>query len=152
MIIVTFFSCLEIEEASNIPEIEFLRYEVLDNIDLLGNQQYEVLLFFSFIDGDGDIGYDRADTTNQKENFFYTLFVKENNEFIDYTIEDTIDYIIPYIEPQKSVRVVKGEIKASFELKKAIFPYDTVKFDVYITDRAKNESNIETTSEIILTE
>jgi hypothetical protein len=143
-------SCLDIDEASVIPEINFEWYKVIDNLDLLGNQQYQVELVFSFVDGDGNIGYDVYDTTNSKENFFYTLFIKEENEYSEYELDDTISYIIPYIEPQKSVRVVKGEINVEFEFKKELFPYDTIRFDVYIKDRSNNESNVESTPDIPL--
>lgn len=145
-------SCLEIEEASEIPEIGYERHIVYENKDKLGNAQYELHLVFEFVDGDGDIGNIPGDTIEDNRNFYYSLFVKEDGEFIDYEIEDTINYIIPYIEPQKSVRVVKGEIEVIFELKKVTFTYDTLMFDVYIRDRAGNESNTESTPEIILSE
>ncbi len=60
-------------------------------------------------------------------------------------------YRIPYMERLGQNKILKGTISVTF----LYFFYnatDTIRYDFYLTDRALNESNTESTSEIIISE
>ncbi|NJK95940.1 MAG: hypothetical protein HC905_14410 [Bacteroidales bacterium] len=64
----SFSGCKEPESYSEIPYIEFESYRVFDTVISGLFNQRKVEIRFSFVDGDGDIGYrqDIADTTKKK--------------------------------------------------------------------------------------
>ena len=65
-------------------------------------------------------------------------------------IKIPLNYRIPYMEPEGQDPSLKGEIKVEFLY--ILFKYDTLLYDFYITDRAENESNVESTPVMILPE
>jgi len=144
-------SCRKIESFPPEPSIAYERFDVSDSTDLLGNHKLIGSLWFSFIDGDGDLG--SADTTEAsgKYNLFFTMYEKTEGEFIvvgEDKIGEPIRFIIPYMERTGQNKTLKGEINVKFEYFFDIF--DTIRYDFYIIDRAGNESNLETTPELIL--
>ena len=58
-------------------------------------------------------------------------------------------YRIPYLTRQGQNKILKGTISVTF-LYLFYEPSDTIKYDFYIKDRAENESNVASTSEIII--
>ena len=60
-------------------------------------------------------------------------------------------YRIPYMERLGQNKILKGTISVTF-LYQDYSPADTIKYDFYIKDRALNESNMESTSEIIISD
>ena len=67
-----FFACKKREEFSEIPYLEFTKYEIKDSVDALGNITKLCELHLFFTDGDGDIGLFEEDTIAP---FDYNLFV-----------------------------------------------------------------------------
>jgi len=153
---VLFFSCRKIESYPEIPFIEFKSFTLQDTVDLLGNPGKVGELVFSFVDGDGDIGFDSTATdTTSIYDLFFTLYEKLDGEFLkvdEDDLETPLNYRIPFIEMEGQNKTLKGEIQVDFfYIKIFLIKYDTIKYEFYIIDRALHKSNVETTPEIPLT-
>jgi len=150
-------SCQKVESISEIPHIEFKSFELRDTIDILGNPGKIGELIFKFEDGDGDIGLEQPDSIssdNTSYNLFFTLYEKIEGQFqkVDEDdLETPLNYRIPYIENIGQNKTLKGEVKVEFYYY-LLMLYDTIKYEFYIVDRALNESNVETTTEIAFTD
>ena len=150
---VALFSCRKIEQMPAIPHIEFTSFAVFDTIDILGNTAKGGRLKFYFEDGDGDLGLktpseDQPDTTN----LFFTLYRKTGGIMVPSSDNDPLkpsSYRIPYMERLGQNKILKGTISVTF-LYLFYSSADTIRYDFYIQDRALNESNIASTSEIII--
>jgi hypothetical protein len=129
-------ACTKIEQLPAVPSIEFTSFQ------------------FTFEDGDGDIGLKapseiQTDTTN----LFFSLFRKTDGIMTPAPDNDPLkpsSYRIPYLEREGQNKILKGTISVTF-MYLLYSESDTIKYDFYITDRAGNESNTASTSEIILT-
>jgi hypothetical protein len=149
-------SCLKIEKLPAIPHIEFTSFTVFDTLDILGNKSKAGKLNFYFEDGDGDLGLE-APTENQTDttNLFLTLYRKTGGTMVPAPALDPLlpysSYRIPYMEVLGQNKILKGNIVISF-LYQFYSVGDTIKYDFYITDRNSNESNVASTSEIIISE
>jgi hypothetical protein len=142
-------SCKKIEVQSPIPSIKFKTFEVFDTTDILNNKTKGGRLKFSFEDGDGDLGLQSEDTTN---NLFVTLFRRVNGDLIEATHGDQLypsPFRIPYMERQGVNKMLKGTISVTF-LYSFYTGSDTIKYDFHIVDRSDNESNTASTNDIIL--
>lgn len=144
-----FTACEPFEKVSEIPSITFKEFELYE-IDTLSNTIQVGKLTFSFIDGDADIGVnpDYA-SSNDSINFFLIPFEKFEGQYIQVP-DDTLEYQIRYNEKLDRVgqnKTIKGEISLLiyYFIKP---PYDTIRYDFFIYDRARHQSNIESTSDI----
>lgn len=128
------------EEA--IPKIDFVDIRVFGDT---------AKLTFSFIDCDGDFGLSQADTV---EPYAYNVFV----EYFAFTdtgfrkiepLNPPFYYRVPVLEASSNSDVLEGEIDIN------IIPYylpgfsDTMRYEVYILDKALNKSNVITTPSLI---
>jgi hypothetical protein len=156
LIILAAGSCKKIVQLPPEPRIEFTSFAVLDTVDILGNKGKAGRLKFYFEDGDGNVGLDEpsgnpaADSTN----LFFTLYRKNNGEMITVSDNDPLKpsaYRIPFLERLGQNKILKGTISVTF-LYLSYNPADTIMYDFYLIDRDLNESNLESTSEIILSE
>ena len=146
-------SCRKIEQLSPIPHIEYTNFAVFDTTDILGNKSKAGRLLFQFEDGDGDLGLN-APSGNQTDstNLFFALFRKEGGKMLPAPDNDPLDpsdYRIPYMDRVGQNKILKGTISVTF-LYLFYHPTDTIRYDFYIEDRALNESNVVSTSEIVL--
>ena len=142
-----FLKCEKIETYSEIPEIKYTGFEVNQ-----GDGEYIMvngILSFSFIDGDGDIGFgENKDTsTTQQYDIFIIEYFLQNDTFRYY---DTINYWMPYFEEGIYRESIKGDI--DILLPRTILSPDTVRYEFYILDRANHLSNKEITPDIIYSE
>ena len=142
MITAGMWQCVDAPNFSDTPEIAFLSMSK-DTIDQGVFQEDSLTVFFSFQDGDGDLGLD-----NQ---------ASENNVFFIDTRTDVIDntFRIPFIPSEGSSNGIEGIVKIALFSNCCIFPeggpdpcqpsatypYDEVQYRIYITDRAGNKSN-----------
>jgi hypothetical protein len=146
-------SCHKIEHISPIPSISFTSFTIFDTTDILGNQSKGGKLSFFFEDGDGDIGLNpptgyQSDSTN----LFLTLYRKIDGIMVPAETNDPLypsSYRIPYMVRLGQNKILRGTISVTF-LYLFYSPTDTIQYDFYIKDRALNESNVATTSEIII--
>jgi len=149
-------SCRKTQTYSEIPEIKYMSFFLRDTTDLLGNPGLVGKLVFSFVDGDGDIGLKQPPDSIEPgdpeySNLFFTMFDVQNGilvEIGDDELEFPLYYRIPYFEPQRMDQSLIGEVEVEFTY--LLFEFDTIKYDFYITDRAGNISNTESTPIFIL--
>jgi hypothetical protein len=167
-IAIAVFSCVEFEEVSPIPEINYLSFDVVDGYDTLLDQPTKIAqLEFDFIDGDADIGVERyiADDESLPDSVRYTVFIdlydKVDGEYnkrilLNSTLDTATLHVIVYRD-QKLERVgqnktVKGKMTINTQLTAASFLRDTFRLEFFIRDRALNKSNIETTDDYLITD
>jgi len=142
-------SCEPFEKVSEIPEIGFKSFDLFE-IDTLGSRIKAGELVFSFIDGDADIGLFSGSSTEDTLNFFLIPYEKLDAGYEPIEDADTLKYGIRNDEKLTRVgqnKTIKGEIKLQIYYFLTP-PYDTIRYDFYIIDRAGNKSNIESTTDI----
>jgi hypothetical protein len=158
LIIISFLildSCQKVEQLSAVPHIEYTSFSIFDTTDILGNKSKGGRLKFHFEDGDGDLGLNAPTATGDQTdstNLFFTLFRKEGGVMVPAPDNDPLKpsaYRIPYMERLGQNKIMKGTISVTF-LYLFYYPGDTIRYDFYIKDRALNESNVASTSEIVL--
>ncbi|MBK6443953.1 MAG: hypothetical protein IPG90_09620 [Bacteroidetes bacterium] len=148
------FACKKPDEYPVIPAIEYKSaYTTKDN------QGFDQLFYvtISFTDGDGDIGYKSREsgendpifddpTSQYYNNFIVKMFIKQNGVWN--TIDTPVSSRIPYLTPDGKNKALKGDILRELNLP---FPLlnDTMKYDIFIYDRALHQSNTITTPEFI---
>ena len=154
LIVLAVYSCTKIESFPPEPEIEYQSFDLRDTV-ILSNPAKVGDLVVSFVDGDGDIGWEEPDTIPPDDstayNLFFTLFEKLDGDFIEVdtpAIAAPIRYIIPFIEREGQNKTMKGTIKVRFQY--LFFNFDTIRYDFYMVDRSFNQSNVESTPEIVL--
>ena len=143
-------SCKKIETLAPEPEIEFISFDYKDTIDILGNKILEGTLKFSFVDGDGDIGFG-IDSTSKKTVFLKKYKIKNNSPELIEQNEDLSGYKIPEFSTSGNRKFLKGEIVVNNLDELPPFNIeDTLMYDFYIIDRAGHISNTEKTGYLIL--
>ncbi len=145
--------CVKEQQYPVQPHIEFGGFATAKDItgkDSLG------AITVSYTDGDGDIGLTESDTVEPYKYNFYLKFMQYVNKQlvevkpVDSTV--TFNARIPILTPTGRNKNIKGNITMTLELyfARQILLSDTIAFEIYIKDRALNESNkIETPMFII---
>ncbi|RYD75239.1 MAG: hypothetical protein EOP53_16820 [Sphingobacteriales bacterium] len=141
------------------PKIAFKSHELLNN-----NGNYTLRLYLDFTDGDGDIGLSEedslapfADSGSYYFNIIAKYYEKINGEFTQLTVNypfptgDTIHYNgrLPVLTPKGKQKAIKGEIQYDIAMGGGPKNSNTIKFKIYIYDRALHKSNEIETPEIL---
>jgi hypothetical protein len=155
-IVISFLgSCKKIEQLSAVPHIDFVNFTIFDTTDILGNISKGGRLRFHFEDGDGDVGLNSPGSSQpDSTNLFVTLYRIKGGARIPAPQNDPIfpsSYRIPYMERLGRDKILKGTISVTF-LYLFYSAADTVSYDFYITDRALNQSNVASTTDIVLSQ
>jgi len=152
-VILLFSSCMKQESYSDIPEIEYLGYY---NVFDTGQYAKQGVLTIGFKDGNGDIGLAVGDTNfpfNKEGDYYYNFvigyFEKQQGVFVKVDLNPSFSARIPILNAEEPGRAIKGFITDTLILNPKPV-YDTIRFDVFIYDRALNKSNVVTTPEIIV--
>lgn len=138
-----FSSCLKKQTASPVPAIEFKSF--IANKDTAE-------LYINFIDGDGDIGLTQNDTVAPNNyNCFITYIEKQMGVWVKRELPIDFNYRIPIVNTSNKKKTIKGEIKIAIKpfYYDPFSQFDTIKYELYIVDRALNKSNVISTREII---
>ena len=136
--------CKKTDEFSDIPSIGFKTLTVQKSPGSAFDSIAKLVV--TFTDGDGDIGTIQYDGV--PDNFIIHLFQKTNGIWI----ANSANYSghLPYLTPTGNNKALKGEIAHSIFL-----PFaqnnGTLRYEIYIFDRALNKSNTVTTPEIVVT-
>ena len=145
--------CVHREHYSEVPHIEFVRLEKLDDGTGRDNQANLVI---AFQDGDGDIGLSISDTTGPFApdsayyyNFFIDFIEKQHGEWVVVETTGTHNARVPYLS-EAVPESIEGELTILTDINNLSSPYDTIKLRCHIVDRALHESNIIETPEIIV--
>ena len=120
----------------------------------LGNNSDSVRFVLNYKDGDGDIGLAQSDTFapfNSKSYFYSNLYIEylelQHGQFVPvyntFLNIDTIkfSYRIPVLNDSKRAQPIQGDITVGLRLDYPTI-YKTIKFRIYLFDRALHESNI----------
>ncbi|HLP73094.1 MAG TPA: hypothetical protein VK155_09345 [Bacteroidales bacterium] len=146
-------SCKKLQTLPPEPRIEYRSFQVFDTIDILGNDAKGGKLTFYFEDGDGDVGMNPPTSElEDTSNLILTLYRKTGGVMTPAPANDPLmpsSYRIPYMEKTGQNKILKGTIDVTF-LYLFYKSTDTIMYEFYIKDRALNESNTASTSEIIL--
>jgi hypothetical protein len=145
-------SCLEKVDYPDEPVIEFIGFYQADWVnpaDSVG------VIKISFTDGNGDLGLDPADTFGIKavdSAYYYNLFIDhyemQNGEFVLTTPATPNHVRFPTLSDNEG-----DPLEGDMDIGVFADPtnsFDTVKWEVYIVDRAYNRSNVISTEEVIL--
>jgi hypothetical protein len=127
-----FTGCLKKETYPETPEISLKSFET---------SQDSAVITLSFTDGDGDIGYPKADTSNR--DFFIKYFERQNGKFVERILAIPFTYKIPELTKPSENKPLIGDITV-FVTPYYYDPfsdYDTIRYEIYIRDRAMHESN-----------
>lgn len=137
-LVITAISCINPPEYSEIPEISAA---TVDRTEATPGED-SIVVEFKFQDGDGDLGNKERDSTI-------------NAYLVDARTGFPYNYQIPYISERGNNRAISGTIwitvdPFTFNCRPNRPDKDTLAYEIYIVDRAGNESNRLTTPPIIL--
>jgi len=146
-------SCMKKETFPDVPEIEFAGWtSVFDT----GQFAIRGILAITFKDGNGDIGLNPADTFppfNKQGDYYYnyviTYYEKQLGAYVKIDLDPPFSARIPVLTPDDPNRAIKGFIADTLAMNPHPL-FDTIRFELYIYDRALHQSNVVTTPDIIL--
>lgn len=151
-IIIASTSCNDLETYSDIPEVEFLQVYLADVTDSLGNKVKQQDILIKVIDGNGDLGlnrdeqYIKVDSSSEAKPDTCNLFVKTMKKTAEGSYE-TIEkmpeasYRIPYKQPIGQNKYLRAEITIYITTAQNFIDFDTIRYEIYVRDRARNMSN-----------
>ena len=128
------FACKKSEQFSDIPYLEFRRYQIKDSVDALGNLAKICELHLYFVDGDGDIGLFDEDTIPP-----FDYFEMQNDSLSQIDVSPPFHIRIPNLTPSGQNKSLKVNVK--YDVNITYRNSDTIKFDLKLFDRALNESD-----------
>lgn len=131
-------TCVNPPEYSEVPAI----FDAKVDRTLAKPGTDSIIVAFTFQDGDGDLGNDERDSTI-------------NAYLIDARTGFPYNYQIPYINQRGNNKAISGTIwitidPFTFSCRPNRPDFDTLAYEIYIIDRAGNESNRLITPSIIL--
>ncbi len=154
------WGCRKYDTYPVIPHIDLYGFEKLPP-DSTGVDQRGVIAL-SFTDGDGDLGLTSVqDTGKYQFDIFVKYFELQKGTFKEIILTspnpqtgklDTIWFHgrIPYLTPVGKSKAISGQIYDTLFINNYSSPYDTIKYQIYIQDRALNKSNVVETPAIII--
>jgi hypothetical protein len=155
-------SCRKPETADPVPYIDYRGFEQVKGI---GGSDSSGILHFYFIDGDGDLGLRPEDTFppfnpngEHYYNFIISMFEKQNGNWVKvsplppFPGGDTVSNSsrIPYLTSEGQIKKLEGDLFMELFTNNPFSPWDTIKYEFSIEDRALNRSNQISTPELIL--
>ncbi|MDP4282762.1 MAG: hypothetical protein Q8867_11570 [Bacteroidota bacterium] len=144
--------CLKKESYPDVPQIGFLGYE---NVFDSGSYATRGIFMISYTDGDGDIGLSGGDTLapyNKVGDYYYNLVIryyeKQKGVFQLVQTDPPFSARIPLLSKLGERKAIKGTITDTLVLNPKPV-YDTIRFEIFIYDRALHKSNVVTTPVIV---
>jgi hypothetical protein len=156
------FGCKKEDPTPSSPEITFIEASVS------ANNSYSTIKF-EFIDGDGDLGLKQDEIIGDDSVNVFVDYYELNNgnwELKSPNIDTSFNWVtmqeeyemqyfharMPYIENEAQLSL-EGDIEVVllFNPELPVTPgIDTIRYEIYIKDRALHSSNVITTSELII--
>lgn len=146
--------CLEREEFPNEPRLEYIGFVAypspVSQADSIG------FVRFRFTDGDGDLGLNPGDTLGDfapGQTYYHNLFVryfeKQNGEYVEFIP------VFPFHSRFRSLTPTGGDKSLQGIMDVGVFArpgvqVDTVRYEIFIVDRALNHSDTIVTEDILL--
>jgi len=154
LVLMTMGSCLKREEFPDRPDLEFISVFLNPNPT---NQTDSIgFVKFGFTDGDGDLGLNPSDTFGefaQGQPYHYNLFIhyfeKQNGQYVEF--EPLLPFHVRFdnLTPTGADKTLEGEMDVGIFVRPGT-PFDTVRYEMYIVDRALQHSDTIVTPDIIL--
>jgi hypothetical protein len=156
------FSCRKTQNFDSVPFIEYRNFEQLKSVS--GKDSIGIMHLY-FRDGDGDFGLAPSDTFapfNRGSEFYYNFFItyyeKQNGTWVKVSPAtplpgaDTVsnNSRIPLLTPDGRIKTLEGDIYMELFTNNPFSIWDTIKYEVSVSDRALQRSNQLSTPEIIL--
>lgn len=151
---------------SNVPDISFNSFEKAIVEDALGNAQERLTVIVDFQDGDGDLGltpeqrqndpkFQEQDANGQPNKYYYNYFVrvfrKQNGVFTEFFPTPSYSGAFPVLKPDGKAGPIEGDIQYDILFPTLSSPpNDTLKFEIFIADRALQDSNTIETEEVVI--
>ena len=155
LMIVSFASC---KKAIEYPVEPILAFKSINVTSDGTGYASKVLVDISFTDGDGDIGYYPRESGLNDWMFDDPASMYYNNYIVKtyimrsgvWTVDTTnVNARLPYMTPEGVNKALKGDILRELTLPPQL-TVDTLKYDIFIWDRALHKSNTITTPEVIV--
>ncbi len=136
------------------PAITFVSFtKVLNN----SGKDDKGILKINFTDGDGDIGLTDADIDPPYDtssmyyyNCFITYYEKQHGTYVAVDLPLTNNARIPLVEDAGLGNALTGDVDIELYINNPFSAFDTIRFDLFIVDRALHHSNTITTADIII--
>jgi len=151
LVVTVLCGCEPREKFSEVPFIQFVSLEKIDNGS---GKDDQAQLTIHFQDGNGDIGLRAADTTgvfspdsDYYYNFFIDFYEKQNGEWVLVELPTPLHARLPYLS-ESVPESIEGDISILTYINNYFSPYDTIKLSCQLVDRALNRSNVIETPEI----
>lgn len=146
-------SCMKKESYSDVPYITYAGYYNIFDTTKIAKRG---VLTITFQDGDGDLGLNPWDVFPPYDsnsvyfyNYYIDIYSKRKGVFVKDTLQIPLRYRIPNLTPEDPNKAIKGIIVDTLPLNPKPV-YDTIRFSLYIYDRALHQSNIVTTPEFVV--
>lgn len=147
-----FSACKELVKYSFIPEIKNEGYKIKEVNDS-ENQHYELVLKFSLIDGNGDVGHQEGEgLPSEKDSsviipptsIYMKRYSKVDGEYISSELNSNIlNKSLLFLQPKGQNKTLIADIEIAMTLfPSLIVDSDTLRFEYYLVDREGNESNV----------
>lgn len=150
-------SCYKEPEFSFTPAIEFDSITKDIRLDqFTGAKKDSIIVSVKFRDGDGDLGFNAEEIGSKVSqtdyNFVVKSFRKTKGIFAQFNTFETLSGFYPRLKTDDKIGPIEGKLSYRIEIETAFWPVkrDTVKFEIYIKDRAGNRSNAVETTPIVL--
>jgi hypothetical protein len=153
-ILVAALSC-EPTEYSDVPEIRFISFTPFINTSDSTMVHMSARMMFSFRDGKANFGIEAADSTKNTHNIFFIPYKKVHGVY-DTISRASYGWMYRVLKDDKMERTginktIEGEISIDMDYFLPP-PFDTIRYKFYILDRANNQSNIDSTRDIAVSE
>jgi hypothetical protein len=162
-------SCLREPEWSSTPVIKFEKIEKITKVsnDGFGGKTKldSVIMFIRFQDGDGDLGLTESQLKSSIQykdfrNFEVAVLHKKNGTYAPVTFTPPLGGLMNFnFNPDQKTGAIEGTIAYSTQFVYAFYKgysprftptNDTLKFQIFIRDNAKNVSNTVETDPIVI--
>lgn len=148
-----FSSCLKREEFPNRPDVEYVGF--FPNPNATSKADSVGFVRFNFTDGDGDLGLNKGDTLGEfasdlpyHYNLFIRYFERQNGDFVEVVPPGNINVRFKRLSSEGGNGSIQGFMDVRTFVSSAS-PYDTVRYEMYIVDRALNHSDTLVTEPLV---
>jgi hypothetical protein len=148
-------SCIKQENYPIIPEIGYDNFTLVFPNDS-ATYATNGYLAITFQDGDGDIGLRAKDTLppyNKEGQYYYNYviryFEKRDTGWAEVVLDPPYSLRLPMLNMGYDGKPIKGLIVDTLALDPSP-AFDTVRFELFLYDRALHKSNVVTTPDIVL--
>ncbi|MFC2175667.1 hypothetical protein ACFLR1_01685 [Bacteroidota bacterium] len=154
VLVLSLSSCFKRVDFPNQPQITFLG--IVLNSSAVNQTDSIGFVKLAFTDGDGDLGLNAGDTLGlfaPEQPYYYNLFIhyfeKQNGKYVEFKPVFPFHVRFKSLTPEGADKSLEGEMEVGFFSRPGT-PFDTVRYEIYLVDRAFHHSDTIVTPDIIL--